>query len=125
MSEQSQGLAKSSETQVIEPPVHKTPDAIHSQMAWEGVPVEVYRYFGVDVGKADGRDIDQLKYIYQLASKDSDGDINKTLHQINQWEIKVGAPRITETVYSKIWNYVKIQDHINRLLKQQDIFTRR
>lgn len=120
------GLAKSAPSEVAQEPIvsQSTAPAVQTQMIWEGVPVEVYRYFGVDVGRAEKRDIDQLKDIYEIAKDGSEGDINRVLDKINGWERKVGAPRITETVYSKIWNYVKLQNHINRLLKQQEIITR-
>jgi len=86
---------------------------------WHGVPVEVYRYFNQDIGTTDEKSMNQLKDIYQIAKETTGGTLEQVLDRINSWELKVGSPSIVETRHSKMWNYVKIQHHINNLLKEQ------
>ena len=124
-----EGLAKSASQPVEVAPkevVHSDPVSVNTEPSWSGVPMAVYRFFNVDFSKVDGKTVDQLKDIYQYASNESqDKSIGGILNLIRDLELKLGQPRLTETAYSKIWNYVTINKQIRSLEKEKEAYLRR
>lgn len=115
-------LAQSTPSKVAEvtPMNSKATDTANSGSLGMGqVPFETYRFFGVNPGTADQKDLNQIKDVYDWASKDSNG-LGDSLYKLRQLEIKLGQPPLGETRYSKMWNYVRISKMVNNIETDRD-----
>ena len=83
------------------------------------VPVDIYRQFGLDIGTAQGKEFDKLKDISKWAF-DNENTVGDNLMRLKQLQVKLGAPRIGEQSYDKVYNWVKIQGQITDLMKRQE-----
>ena len=105
-------LAKSATVSTVTVPVHIEAE---SQFTPNGVPVDLYMYFGVDyVQHTSQKDIDQLKRIWSWA-KDKDATEGDALMKIRSLERKLGASSLGEKRHQKMYNWVKLSQHVNRL----------
>lgn len=132
--QQSIGLAKVAPVPITQPlpPIENVevspaqpPQTAISAPSWEGIPVEIIRYFGKDLGTIETKEIEQLRDIDRWSKVDSIEDtIGNRLQRLKGLEIKLGAPGYHETKLSKIWNWVKMDFSINELRKRQSAFER-
>lgn len=126
-----EGMAKTANADLQVTKITKAPEVselprTNSAPSWEGVPISVYRYFGVDFGKADKTSIEQLRDIYSYSSETSkDKSIVGIINTIKRLEHRLGAPRANETAYSKMWNYVQLSMHMNSIKKERKVITGR
>ena len=110
-----EGLTKSAEqtqpTQVTPAkdtqPMNKKENIIHD---------EVYRYF--NIASYDSSNIEHLNIVNDWALKDN--NIGKGLRKLRTLEIKLGAPAIGETRMSKLYNWIRLSDHINSVHNEMD-----
>ena len=109
------------ETQVPEVPVVSS--EVHAGLEWMGVPMDVYRHFGVEVSTVDEREAKKLKDIYEW-SKQGSVDLGSALMKINQIETQMGAADLGSRRYDKIWNYVRLSGHIDDLSKRREALKR-
>lgn len=83
------------------------------------VPVDIYRFFGIDLGTAEGKQFDRLKDIAQWTFSDVE-TLGDGLSKLKQLEIKMGAPKMGQNREDRIHNYIKLQRNINDLVKRQE-----
>jgi len=111
----SEGLAKSVEqtqpTQVepakdTQPLSHDT-SIIHDEM---------YKFF--NIASFDNFNKGHLETINNWAL--SDNNIGKGLRKIRSLEIKLGAPDIGESRISKLYNWIRLSDHINSVRSEME-----
>ena len=87
----------------------------------EGVPVDVFRMFGVEMGSVPTKHIEQLRDITSWAkSKCSEPTIGNILQKISTIKSQLGSPALNEKSYSKVYQFVKMQKTIEELQKRQD-----
>ncbi len=82
----------------------------------DGAPLDMFYYFNLDTKQVSPEVKKQLADIYKNINPAS---VDELLPKIRVIENKLGVPTNGETRYSKVWNYLRIQSHINKLLLQQ------
>lgn len=123
-----QGLAKTSETPSKPAPNTPFKDAVTSMNDWgsyKELPLTFYRYFGVDFGKVDSKTHTELNDVYNyVKTQNKTKSMGEILNKVKRLEIKLGAPNVGQSRVSKVWNYVKMSQHINDLEAQREAFRR-
>lgn len=117
------GLAKSaSQSTPVQAPVHQTTQGI-SATVWDDIPVDVYRFFGEQLGNLDGREKDKVKAVSEWAFKDSEttGD---AMIKLRNLEMKLGSPTGNEKRYDRLYNWVKMEKQIMDMRKRQEALRR-
>lgn len=116
-------IAKSStvEAPVASVQANATPTGI-AAYEWQGVPVDVFRTFGIEMSTTPTKDIEQLKDITNWAKEKAgqDGTIGDILQHISSVRQKLGMASINEKPYSKVWQFIKSQMVIDEMMKRQD-----
>src|SRR2546428_12691883 len=104
-----EGIAKTAEAidskrapEIKDAPMPTT--SIQDFMGWESVPFTIYNFFNIDHSRIDKKSIDQIKTIYEWAKKGNEVNMGEILKKISDTESRLGAPRIGETRYGKIFN---------------------
>ena len=90
-------------------------------IGWEGVPLEIYRFFNLPIPTADSKDIGQIKTIYKWASNETESTGDAML-KIRELERKLGTPAIGETRFTKLWNWIAIDLHCKELEKRKEAY---
>lgn len=114
-------LAKSSviETPVVQPSA--PPPSGIAGYEWEGIPIDVFRSFGIEMGTIPTKEIEQLRDITSWAkSKCDEPNIGNILQKISSLRSQLGSPAANEKSYNKIWQFVKMQKAIDEMTKRQD-----
>lgn len=128
-----QGLAKNAPIPIVTIPetdntsslVPVTPQPALSVPSWEGVPIDLIRYIGKDMGTMTGKDIEQLKDIATWSKTDlAEDTVGNRLNKLRTLEQQLGQPGFHETKLDRIWNWVKMQFSINELRIRQKAFER-
>lgn len=88
-------------------------------LTYDSVPIDIYRFFSLDLASVDAKDVSKLKEISSWALKGSDS-IGEGLKKLRDLEIRLGMPRGKETRYDKIFNWVGYQNKINDLKQRQE-----
>lgn len=119
---QSSGLAKTAEsvTQTSAPVVHAESKPFeYTGNAWDGIPIEMYRHFGVELSRLDQRTSDKLRNIYSFYKKqDGVSNIGDLLLKVKEGERKLGRGGI-QSGLDKLYNWVGISEHIDSMQKQR------
>lgn len=117
-----EGLAKSSEPQVInhspntDTQSHFSPGAA----SWAGVPLQVYRFFGVDFARADKSAINQVSDVYKIILQDlPEPTPGRILEKLSNLEVKLGSPKIGQTRHGKLWEWLKMDESIKDARRAQ------
>ena len=113
------GLAKSADVMNITPipaPDVSTTQALVPMV--EGIPIDMIRFFDVDIRSMDAKTTGQLKDIYKMMA--DRGGIDVIMSEISSIRNKMGAGGYGETSYGRIWNYLKIGDNIKHLERQRN-----
>jgi hypothetical protein len=122
------GLAKTAEQPKKETPQEPTP-ALSEAMGtieWAGVPVDLFRFFNVDLGTTPQDDIKELKDIYDWAKlKCDEPTIGNILQKISSLETQLGSPNLGEKRFSKMWVWVKMSKQIDDLDKRREALRKR
>lgn len=118
----SSGLAKTAES------VHTAPaPVVHAESkpfeytgnAWDGIPIEMYRHFGIELSRLDQRTSDKLAKIFGYFKKqDGVSNIGDLLLKVKEGERKLGRGGIQSSL-DKLYNWVGISDHIDSMQKQR------
>jgi hypothetical protein len=115
-------LAKSSavETQSVQPQIAPPPSGI-AGYEWEGVPVDIFRHFQVEMGTMPTKDIEQLRDITKWAKSRTvdEPSIGNVLREVSRVQRELGAPALNERNYSKVWRFIKAQMVIDEMTKRQ------
>ena len=127
-------LAKSAPQEPTGPTEHQevtdTTGSIPSSEDVFSVPLQIYRYFSEVKEKIDTKDAAKIKDIFNYAKefiseKGDEPSVGNILEKISEIEHRLGAPHFNERRYDKLWNYIKIEMHINDMRKQQDALRNR
>lgn len=120
-----EGLAKTAEPQVTnhspnsDPNEHLSKDAA----AWAGVPMQVYRFFGVDFAKADPKTLTQLAEVYKYIDRGLDKRTpGRVLEKLSNLEVRLGAPKLGQTRHGRIWDWLKMGEVIKDVRRAQKAF---
>ena len=116
-----QGMAKEAPTPQVVETTKVTPVAEQStaDIGWNGVPMSVYRFFNVDFGREEQRNLDQIKEVYNWA-KDGISEEGDMLRKISSLQIRLGAPGVGQQRHTKLYNWVLLNRNITNLLKQRE-----
>ena len=115
-------LAKTAEVKQEAPQAQ--PTATPPPIAFDGLPVDFYRLFGVEIGTTAPKELDKLKAIYEW-SKDGADTIGDMMQKVSRLESHLGSPALNERRYDKMFRWVKMQKAINEIQKQQDAMRQR
>lgn len=114
------GLAKTADVvqvQQAQAPVIENSQPL-SPMTYEGIPVEFFEFFDVDMRALDTRAKVQLKELFDM-SKDGCKDMGDVVTKISEIDRKLGAPAFNESRYGRVWSYLKISRRMGDLEKQR------
>lgn len=119
---ESQGLAKTAEsvTAVATPVVHaESKPFSYTGNSWEGIPIEMYRHFGLELSRLDQRTTDKLGKIFGYYKKqDGVSSIGDLLLKVKDGERKLGRGGVMNPI-DKLYNWVGLSDHIDSMQKQR------
>lgn len=129
------GLAKAAPVPIVAPvegrqAVEIAPavssQGILSSPHWEGVPTDVIRYFvGDNFGAMSPKTVELLRDINNWSKQDlAEDTIGNRMQKIKSLDVRIGAPGIHESRIDKIWNWCRMDSHINELRKRQSAFER-
>ena len=83
------------------------------------IPVDIYRFFSIDLGTVEEKELSKLKDISDWAFNGVE-TLGDGLQKLRSLEIKLGTPKSGESRQDKIWQWVKIQRQVDDLLKRQE-----
>lgn len=112
-----EGIAKTVPAAKIEVVTQTVSPGIES-LKYNDVPVDVYRFFGIDTLTLDSRNLDKLKDISQWAFEGVE-TLGDGLKKLRDLEVKLGSASVGKR-WDKMYNWVKIQKHIEDMLKRQE-----
>ena len=118
-----QGLAKTAESVVQEPVVHKDPASITMGMTHDGVPMGMFMFYDKPFGQVDSGVLEQLKTMYDFSKANTNGSDGDVLMYLRDLDRRMGTPKIGESRLSRAYNYAKITNRINDLNKQREALT--
>ena len=88
---------------------------------WEGVPIDIYRNFSIEIGTLPKKETRKLKDIYEWAkTKTDEPTMGNILQKINTLERELGSPAIDQKRYDKIWEWIKFSLAIDDLEKRRE-----
>jgi len=99
-----------------QPPQPQAP-AVTNVTGFEGIPFEVYRFFNVAPSNLESNDFKQIKEVYKWAESEGLGD---SLYKLRTLEMKVGAPSVGETRYTKLYNWVRVSNIVSNLERERE-----
>lgn len=112
---QSQGLAKTAVAQAPNKPVEHAPSPLstmtYGEVAYMGVPVDMYGFFDVDLGKATDKQRERMGYIYSQLQGETLGEKLMALKQI-EW--KLGRSGF-DSMLDKVNRYLRMNEDIREL----------
>jgi len=109
-------LAKSAES---EAPVKAPVITDIPPMQFDGIPIDFYRIFNVDLGTVPTKEIEKLKAIHEW-SKEGSETVGDMMQKISKLERELGAPALNEKRYDKMFRWVKMTKVITELEKQRE-----
>jgi predicted porin len=88
---------------------------------YDGVPIDIIRFFNTDMSRMNTKEKDELLTISKWAFKDVE-TLGDGLMKLRNLEIKLGRPLgdPESNRRMKIYNWVRIQQHIEDLGKRQE-----
>jgi hypothetical protein len=114
-----EGMAKSAVINI--PTIQKSEHSLTgiSTYDYDGVPIDILRFFNVDLSDIPRKDRDQLAAISKWALKDAE-TLGQGMKRLRDLEIKLGSPRLDETRAGRLYNWVKLQYQIDDLRQRQE-----
>lgn len=121
------GLAKTAEaSKPVEPVVHSdTPKLTSSEGEFNylGVPVDMFRYFNIDLGKASQSKIEKVDYINGWL-KESNESVGDRLMELRKIENKLGMSGMDSRI-DKIWQYMRLSKNMKEMEKKMKAMEQR
>lgn len=120
-------IAKSAQPiPTAEPISQPTTNAVSvNTMVWEGVPVDIYRYFSLDLSTTPEKEITKVREIYDWARFNLDEPtIGNVMEKMSKLQSRFGASNIGEKVYDKMWRWVKMDKHQKDLEQRKQALER-
>lgn len=93
-----------------------------SNYEWSGIPIDLIRHFGVELGQIPAKDLEILKDISSW-TKTKGGielSIGDRLQELSKIQRELGAPRLNEKSYAKVHQFMKMQRIIDEMRNRQD-----
>lgn len=109
-------LAKTAEVETPQPEVKVSSP---TEMQFDGIPMDFYRVFNVELSTLPAKEIDKLKSIYEW-SKEGSESVGDMMQKVSKLERELGSPALNEKRYDKMFRWVKMNKAINELRKQQE-----
>ena len=119
------GLAKEVVTEVQ--PVEQSQPVSDGVMSheWEGVPVDIWRYYGVYPEDNTPEKANRLKEINDIVSEGlEEKTIGNVMQYLSNLDLKMGATPIGESRLNRVWAYLKMTQNIRETQKRQRSFER-
>ncbi|OPZ89046.1 MAG: hypothetical protein BWY74_02887 [Firmicutes bacterium ADurb.Bin419] len=112
-----EGLAKSAPSSTpATVNISKESPAISAYMV-DGVPVEMYEYFGLNLGNVETQDKAKLKDIFDYLIPTSK-NMSDAFSKLTDIQLRLGSSSY-EKRHDKIWNFIKINKQIEELQRRQ------
>lgn len=86
---------------------------------YDGVPIDILRFFNIDLGNVENKVKDQLLEISKWAFDGSE-TLGDGMRKLKDLEIKLGSPRLDETRHGRLYNWVRFQRQIDDMRKRQE-----
>jgi len=117
-----QGLAKE-----IPQVTQSSPEQSQAQLSglpspsqsWDGIAMDVYKYFNCDFFDASDKHKSEMRDIYEYAKGRSNGMTGDIIQKIEELEHRLGTPQIGETRLGKMSNYIRVLRNISDMNKQR------
>jgi len=117
------GLAKSADSVAVTvAPVHTTTQAVTTHQ-WDDIPVDIYRFFGEQLGNLEGREKDKVKSVSDWAFQGTE-TVGDAMIKLRNLEMKLGSPSGNEKRYDRLYNWVKMDRQIQDMRKRQEALRR-
>lgn len=81
---------------------------------------EMYKYFNANPVNTD----EKIKLVNAWAFSEA-GSLGEALQKVRKLEIRLGAPALDETRVSKLYNWIRMTDHINKTTNLMDTEVRK
>jgi len=109
-----EGMLKSAPSAEVKPVISHSNAEI--PVHFEGCPIELYRYFGLDIREVGEVQKSQLREIYEALGRrfPSVGDV---LAEVSRIEKELGA---RDNIPARIWHWLKLTGRIEDLIKQRE-----
>jgi len=113
------GIAKSAQQQEPVTIEHKELSPSIDTLSYADVPIDIYRFFSLDMANTDSKILDKLKHISNWTFKDAE-TLGDGLKKLRDLEIQLGTPRLDEDKTEKIYRWIKMQAQIDDIRKRQE-----
>ena len=85
----------------------------------DGIPLDIYKYFSMNLGENNNDLLDKVREIYKYTSKDGKLNLGDTMMRMRKLETMLGATHFSETRQDKMFNWCSMQRSISDLQKRQ------
>lgn len=113
----SEGMARGApvaEPKVVEPIVHNNVETIPT---YNSIPIELMRFFDVDMATMNDRDTNSLQNIYNLVGAEK--PMGEVLQEISRIQRYLGC-KFDCDGHHKVYSYLKLTAQADDILKQRD-----
>lgn len=121
------GLAKTAEeVKPVEPVVHAEGAKLTSsegEFNYLGVPVDMFRYFNLDLGKASSSKLEKVDYINGWL-KESNESVGDRLMELRKIENKIGMSGMDSRI-DKVWQYMRLSKNMKEMEKKMKAMEQR
>lgn len=117
-----EGLAKSVEvsSSISNPSAPNISTGQAPVEAWAGVPLQVYRFLGIDFAQADPKTMEEVATVFKYIDQDLDKrTTGRVLEKLSEIELRLGAPKLGETRHGRICDYLRMNEVIKDVRRQQ------
>ena len=92
---------------------------------YDGVPVDLLRFYGVSLGEATSGENKKLREIYDIVNDGlEERTIGNVMQHLSNLDLKMGATPIGERRLDRIWAYLKLTHNIRELDKRRRAYER-
>jgi len=116
------GIAKSVAVAEAPKPQEASKPAVENY-EYNGVPVDFFRHFDLEMSKSGDRELQKLKDIYSWAKKDTE-TLGDALVKISRLESQLGSGGFDRR-YDKVWNWVRITTQMEDLNNRRESMRKR
>ncbi len=118
------GLAKNTE-QTAPVVIDAQPKDGIMKYEFNGIPVDVLRYYGVYMEDLNEPQTKRLKEVCEIVSQElTDPSIGNLMDYLNKIDLKLGATPIGESRVNRVWGYLKLQKNIREMEQRQRAYER-
>lgn len=107
--------------QPVEVRIPQEPIETTEVLASDGVPLDIGRYFEIDLFKMEEKEKNKLREIYKWAEDEvEEKTLGNILIKIRDLEAKMGMSRMGSERYNRLWNWVKMDKISKEIKKRQE-----